>query len=899
MSLPDLVDPSNPYRIASLDAGGPAPTHYDLKIQTDLSSLTFSGLVEITLDVPKDTDKLVLHAAKTLNVFEDSVALAKVDESGKAIGEVWKGAHIQRAEGEDERLTVTFGAPDQKRIISSGKVKLGLAFSAQLGKSLMGFYNSSYKPSGSDKTVSYALTQFEPTAARQAFPCWDEPNYKATYSMSLLARSEYVALANMPSKSTRSSGPTFESTELLNEDSLKSLNEQILKPADAKEGEWTLTEFEKSPKVSTYLVTYAVGPFECLEKSVELSKGRLPLRHYATKDIVKQGQRCIDVTAEVLPHFEEIFDIPYPLPKLDTLSAHDFDMGAMEGWGLITEAQLYDEENPSLAANRQITSVQSHEVAHMWFGNIVTMSWWEGLWLNEAFATLVGEYVVLDRIRPEWSVWDDFITSALKRALSLDATRSSHPIEVECQDSNRVNQIFDSISYEKGGSVLRMLMRFIGEKPFLNGVSIYLKRFIYSNSETTDLWNAISEASGFDVASMMNNWTKKTGFPVITVEETEEGLKVRQNRFLSSGRPTPEEDETIWQVPLFLKTVDADGKVSVDSKLLLDSREKIIPLKDVKNLTYKLNADTTAFTVCYTRPERSAKLGEEMAKPNGFTFGCLGQTQSTWFESRPEVVEALQAVRRSLAAPLVQRLGFEFDPKEKPAIHELRALAIEHAALSGDEATVKEIQRRFAPVLENNDRSLIPGDIRTAAFGAAVKNGGVAEFEAVLKIFKDPSSPDERLAAVRGLCRTTDEKVLDRLFKMLLDPAEIKDNVDTLTRTHDSCVDVLLGADAILWKLGSSGHLATEVLELDHFNVIAERYKGNYSFAHFVIYSFNALTKMSDYEDVQKFFANKDTSSYASRLTEGLEIVKQRANWLASDEKDVEQWLIKNGYLKE
>jgi aminopeptidase 2 len=265
------------------------------------------------------------------------------------------------------------------------------------------------------------------------------------------------------------------------------------KPSEDK---WKITKFEATPPVSTYLVAYANGPFEYLESSYTspLSGKTRPLRIYATSDHIGQAQFALDVKAKVLPLYEQVFDVEYPLPKLDTLIAADFDAGAMENWGLITgRTSVYclDPKRPAIAAKKRVATVQSHEVAHQWFGNITTMAWWDNLYLNEGFATLMGEVVIADKVFPEWRVHSEFISEHLNDALKLDAKLSSHPIEVECPDANQVNQIFDSLSYAKAASVLRMLSEYVGEDKFLKGVSIYLKKRLYANSVSRDLWDGV------------------------------------------------------------------------------------------------------------------------------------------------------------------------------------------------------------------------------------------------------------------------------------------------------------------------------------------------------------------------------------------------------------------------
>lgn len=297
--------------------------------------------------------------------------------------------------------------------------------------------------------------------------------------------------------------------------------------------------------------------------------------------------------------------------------ANDFDAGAMENWGLITgrtSVFLYDEKKSDLVSKKRVATVQSHECAHMWFGDIVTMNWWNSLWLNEGFATIAGEVIIIDKVFPEWRVHSEFITHHLERALELDAQRSSHPIEVDCPDANQINQIFDALSYSKAASMLRMLARYVGEDVFLKGVSIYLKKRLYGNSDPKDLWDGITEAAGVDVGKVMQNWVYEIGFPVLTVKETSDGIHVRQDRFLSTGDATDEENKTVWTVPLSLLSTGADGKTAVDHSVVLTGREADIKLDTSK--PWKLNAGTVGvFRTAYT-PERLTKLGEEAASKN-------------------------------------------------------------------------------------------------------------------------------------------------------------------------------------------------------------------------------------------------------------------------------------------
>jgi len=582
----------------------------------------------------------------------------------------------------------------------------------------------------------------------------------------------------------------------------------------ASSGEWKIAKFAATPKMSTYLVAFACGEFASLssEHKSELTGKTIPLRIFATPNLIKQAQFALDIKKWALPIYEKIFDIPYALPKLDTLVAHDFDAGAMENWGLITgrtTAYLYDPDKSPLMAKKRVASVQCHELAHMWFGDIVTMKWWDNLWLNEAFATLMGEVVIQDPIWPEWKVRAEFISTHLAIALNLDSQRSSHSIEIDCPDANNINQIFDGISYSKGAAVLNMLAGAVGEKTFLKGVSIYLKNHLHGNAETKDLWAGISEASGLDIAKIMANWTLKVGFPVISVEETGDGtVKLTQNRFLSTGDVKPEEDETLWWVPLEIRAMKS-GKPSVDHKAILHDRSMTYDLGGADS--FKLNAQTVGvYRVSYS-PERLAKLGKEAssfsvedrvglvsdaatlaragyAKTSGSLSlvkelgpreteylpwsqisTALSRLRTVWWEQPEPIREALDKMRISLFRPMVDKMGYENGPDDAPDVKELRDTVITASAAAKDPEVLAELKRRFDIFSNKNDDSQIPPDLQRTIYVNATRYGGAKEYEKMVEVYNTPPNPSTKVDAIWGLCSTKKEELLDRTFKMMED----------------------------------------------------------------------------------------------------------------------------------
>lgn len=429
-------------------------------------------------------------------------------------------------------------------------------------------------------------TQFESCDARRALPCFDEPNLKATFDVSLEIPEDLVALSNMPEKGVAQKG--------------------------SKEG-LKVVSFERTPKMSTYLLAWTVADLEYVETFTERKYGgkQLPVRVYTTKGFKEQGKLGVEVCAKVVDFYSDIFKIEYPLPKIDLVAVHEFSHNAMENWGLITyrtTAILYDPEKSDAKFKNRIAYVVAHELAHQWFGNLVTMDWWNELWLNEGFATWVG-WLAVDNFFPEYEAWSRFVTEAVQTAQNIDALRASHAVEVAVRDALEVEQIFDAISYLKGSSVIRMLVAHLGKEYFLKGIAAYLQKHAYGNAKTVDLWAALSEASGKDVTTFMDPWIRQVGFPVITVAEEPGQLGVKQSRFLSTGDASPAEDQTIWWVPLGLKT---DPKAQGQASQALSERETT--LRDVDETFYKLNTDQVGFYRTNYPPPRLAQLGAEKHK---------------------------------------------------------------------------------------------------------------------------------------------------------------------------------------------------------------------------------------------------------------------------------------------
>lgn len=521
-SSPGVLDP---YRLPR----HVVPIRYDLRLEPDLTSASFAGQETITVRVHRPTSDIVLNA------IELDISSATIEgESGSAR----KAAIV--LDGTLQRCHLTFTEP-----VTAGNWRLTIIFSGTLNDKLRGFYRSTYKDENG-ATHNMAATQFEATDARRAFPCWDEPDFKAVFATTLVIDPTLTAVSN----STIAS--------------------------ETREGGKKAVCFADTMKMSTYLVAFIVGRIEPTEPTMV---GQTPLRLWAVpgkEHLARFGQ---DIAAASLSFFEKYYGIPYPGDKLDLLAIPDFASGAMENLGAITyreTALLVDQQSATHGELERVADVVAHENAHMWFGDLVTMSWWNGLWLNEAFATFM-EMMAVDAWKPEWKRWDSFGVSRAA-AYSVDGLQSTRPIEYPVQAPKDADAMFDVLTYEKGASVLRMLEQHIGPTIFRDGVRDYLHAHAYGNADTNDLWVSLGKIAKQPVPELMNGWIFQPGFPLVTATVSSSSeLTIRQQRFsyLSDEQSRPSPDQR-WQIPLQMR-VTASGKAST-SRMLLTEKDTIVPL---------------------------------------------------------------------------------------------------------------------------------------------------------------------------------------------------------------------------------------------------------------------------------------------------------------------------------
>ncbi|KAH8313462.1 hypothetical protein KR067_006395 [Drosophila pandora] len=501
------------------------PRKYNLHILTRLENpedLQFSGFVKISIQPLENTKNITLHS-KYLTIDESQTTLKQISDNPK------DNCVTSTSVNEEHEFYILHVCEE---LLVGVIYELALAFSGKLNNKLSGYYRSSYKDSATGETRWLSVTQFEPSHARMAFPCFDEPHFKSIFEISLGHHKKYTALSNMPLNRTT--------------------------PNDS-DPDFVWSEFNDSVPMPTYLVAYSINDFS--HKPSTLPNGTL-FRTWARADVIEQCDFAAEFGPKVLRYFEDFFGLPYPLPKLDQIALPDFSANGMENWGLVTYkelALLYANNRTSLEVKGTVANIISHEMAHQWFGNLVTMNWWSDLWLNEGFATYVAMLGV-GNVHPEWKAMDREFVQDQMITFRLDALESSHPISQPIKSVSDIAARFDAISYKKGAAVVRMMHLFMGEEAFRSGLKSYLEVYAYKNAEQDDLWQSLSKATHqfnslpekYDIKTIMDSWTLQTGFPVINIfrDYLSNTAIISQERFLLNTEAPDSSRKGCWWVPL-------------------------------------------------------------------------------------------------------------------------------------------------------------------------------------------------------------------------------------------------------------------------------------------------------------------------------------------------------------
>ncbi|GAA5977533.1 hypothetical protein JCM5350_004725 [Sporobolomyces pararoseus] len=892
------------------------PLHYNLTCKTSFPQ-GYSGVVEIKLNVLEPTSSFSINTAAPL-VLLGGVVVAE----GKRVS-------VTKAIIEEEEGVTTLKLEEE---IKAGEAVLVLRWEGAFEKDKMiGYYRVAVEQQEESSDDFFAVTQFQPIAARKAFPCFDHPAKKATFSVSLLSPAGHHSLSNMPESTREASNGSFKPSDLATADFLEGTEGKLGQThlsTECKTKEWELVEFKTTPKMSSYLVAWAVGRFESIESSYTspITKEVVPLRIFGLKSqqhISKgQGKLALDTLAASLPLYENFFGIPYELGKHDLLVVDSFDAGAMENWGLTTSRKdniLWDEKSSGSTAQRQVVETIAHEAAHQWFGNLVTLGSWNELWLNESFATLVGEILIINEIHPDWDVHSAFLKFHRSPALQLDSLKSSHPIKMTCEKESEISQSFDVICYQKGCAVLKMLISLIGEKEFLSGTAAYLEAHKYRSATAKDLWESLSKVSGIDVEALLDSWINKVGFPVVTVEEDGDELKLRQNRFLSSGSLQLEDDETLWTIPLTIASV---GSSSKPRTIMMSTRGLTIPKPEG---VYFLNVGTAGtYRIAYPQ-SHLIKLAEVANKPDAslslsgriglvqdvVTLSEAGYISTTaafdlflqlknekeflvwteiadgfrrildvWWEQPQENLTTLRTFARSLFSPLVEMLGFEHAKEDDPTTRRFRTLVIAASAAAELPSTLDWIRSSFAAMLTGK-MSPSAADAALTIVSESVWHGTEREYQISLQIYSDAPTPQHKMAAIAGLCGSRDVQLLQRTAVMLTTGQVAQEDMPKFLY----CLAHNPRSRRLVWGFFQQAWPGLE-----------QQFKGSMLLGKVAAASFESLSSEADADMVESFFADKQTGDFQQPLDQGLESVRARSRWLARETQNVQSWLEEKGF---
>lgn len=848
------------------------PLVYDVRLSLDVENDTYTGDVTMTAKVTRPTYTLSLHAHDEL-----AIGHITVTQDGRT-----QRPHKKHLDPATDHLTLTF-----ERQLQVGTAVLRIApFTGSFKERLVGFFRGNYKMGDADKKIY--MTQFEPVHARRALPLRDELTDKAVFNVTL----------DVPEHLTTISNGEIESERYAN-------------------GRKTVT-FSPSPEMSSYLLAFIVGELESVETK---TRRGVTVRGWATEGKGKLAKYAAELAAKCLDYYEEYFDRAYPLPKLDLIASPTFGGGAMENWGAITfreTCMLVDPDNCSQEQLQRVATVVAHEVAHQWFGNLTTMAEWSGLYLNESFATHLGTKV-LDHLYPEWEVWKDFVAGECRNAMRLDGLRSTHPVEVPIPCSKDIDEIFDDISYDKGGSLLRMLESYLGETVFRDGMRIYMLRNAYSSTRTRHLWEALEYVSKRPVRELMSKWTDAPGYPVVRFVpkrvKNDLHLRMIQNRFQYDVGMV--EDE--WNVPIKIATGHGEFDFLLQGKVA----DMVIPghFDSVhgpswfypnagRNGFYRADVAGTGYR-SLMRALRARQLSAEErlgVEDDAYALCRAGitdvdlyretvwhyrnETESAVWESllsnlqelsellcdHPKEAAALQRFVRELTEDATAKTGWQPTQKDETSNQaKLRPLLLEHSGLSGNQATCLEAECQFTKAL--TDRESVAPDVRETVYKLAASRCDAEgkRLNELLSLYTSTDSQEEQDRVLEALGHISDPNMLKQVYELLDTPG---------IRSQDApyMLDSARGNPALPADYGWEWVKA-------RWPRLLHRYEGSTAILGlFVKKSTQSLAKTSLADDIEAFFRANPIDGLSMTVSQAAERVRNNARWLEQNLPLIAAW---------
>lgn len=828
------------------------PKHYIIDLDPDRDTMRMTGDVIVTGQKAGRPSQRITFHQNGLKI--KSAAIIKNDKRGDVEIPVDRINH--QASLNEVRLHT-------KEMLYPGQYTVRMSYEGEITRNLDGIYPSFFQHDGKEKTIM--LTQFESHHAREAFPCIDEPEAKATFDLTLHSPAGEAVISNTPIKSQKTVGGKY------------------------------ITTFETTPHMSTYLLAFVYGDLGYKESK---TKRGVTVRCYATPDNVQHLDYSLEFATKCLEFYEEYFDIPYPLEKCDLIALPDFASGAMENWGCITFREyglVVDPKHTSQPTKQYAAMVIAHELTHQWFGNLVTMRWWTDLWLNEGFATWMS-YLALDHFYPDWHVWTQFVVDEQQLAFRYDALANTHPIQVHINDPAEIRTIFDVISYEKGGSAIHMLYHYLGKKAFQGGLRYYLKEHSYANTDTIDLWDALEKISHKPVKKFMAAWIEQPGFPLVRASFEDNTATFSQETFLLNPiQRKQHQPSTQWPVPL-----EAEGLPD-----LFDKKEASYKI-NADEVPAKLNHEQSAFYRTAYNATQLERLGALVRRGKLSPVDRLGILSDAFETAKAGYADTTTALRlmenyheednsavwdiiagnlasirtlmnddqlredmkpyiQRLVATQLERLGWK--PKKDESYFDtlLRPTILGLAAAADHPDVLKEIDKRFAAMKKVED---LPADLRGVILVTTARRGTTKTFDQLLELHNASTSSEIRLALCDALTSFKQPALITRALELIPTKA-------------------VRSQDAIYWVAYSFGNRFARDMTWDwmtsHWDWFVKTMGTDLAFARMPIYS---ARPYSDHEFLKKyktFFEAVNTPALDRSFKQGVEFIEWQSEWKKRD----------------
>ncbi|XP_046435909.1 glutamyl aminopeptidase-like isoform X1 [Neodiprion fabricii] len=868
------------------------PIHYDLYLFPDLMKGTFKGNVTIAVDLSEIRDYICLHQ-KDLNIISTKVVTIGREKN-------WE-IEIQETYAV-EKLETWVIAP--KKEFQPGLYNVTLEFEGALQPDkIVGFYSSTYKDE-LKRTRSIATSKFEPTYARRAFPCFDEPGFKAEFSIKVVqpAGDGYTTLSNMNVQSAAVNKP---------------------------EPGLTTVTFAKSVPMSTYLACFIVSDFVAVTEEAKGLAGRtFPVSVYTTRAQQSKGAFALNIGVKAIEYYINLFNIDYPLPKLDMAAIPDFVSGAMENWGLVTyrEARLlYDSAKSSTANKKSVVTVVCHEFAHMWFGNLVTMAWWNDLWLNEGFATYM-QFKSSDAILPEWGMMDQFLVDLVHPVFKTDATLSSHPIVQTVSNPDEITAIFDVISYNKGASILRMLDNFIGSDIFYAGITKYLNQYAYQNAETSDLFFILQNAVGSNlhITAIMDTWTRQMGFPVVNVVRNGDVYTLTQKRFLADPKATYNSSESNygykWTIPITY-TTSASSKPTLvwfdkhasSLSITLDKSVQWIKLNKDQIGYYRVNYEKAEWMALsnvlqynhktFSASDRTHLLEDAFSLADAteldydiamdMTAYLVGETHFVPWKvaaSKLSTINFLLASTdlstrfrtyvKNLVNSTYEAVTWTVGVDESHVTLRLRTTILKMACGVGHAQCLTEAGKLFTSWINDPYDNRPHPDVRSLIYYYGMNSvGGEAEWNTMFDKFVNETDSTEKLKLMYGLAGIKSVWILNKFINLAIDEKYVR------SQDYFTCINNIaanpVGAP-LVWDWIR-----------ENWEILVKRYTLNNRYLGQLIpgisYTFSTQLKL---DEMLAFFAKyPEAGAGASYRAQALETVSNNIKWLKNNSGKLDSWL--------